>query len=146
MFFMLGIFRIKKDKKGVIKDPTTKIITPTLVYVRLYNFIKPFKSLTSLFASGLYILYTIAGPIPNSAKERIDNIFENPKRFIVSQDEILNIEKSKKVGVETVKHLSKHTNFISEVDEETGDIKPEKLLNELKEETFNTYENRFIYT
>ena len=76
----------------------------------------------------------------------IDNIFENPKRFIISQDEILNIEKSKKVGVETVKHLSKHTNFISEVDEETGDIKPEKLLNELKEETFNTYENRFIYT
>ena len=76
----------------------------------------------------------------------IDNIFENPKRFIVSEEEILNIEKSKKVGVATVKHLSKHTNFISEVDSETGDIKPEKLLNELKEETFNTYENRFIYT
>ena len=76
----------------------------------------------------------------------IDNIFENPKRFIISEEEILNIEKSKKVGIATVKHLSKHTNFISEVDEETGDIKPEKLLNELKEETFNTYENRFIYT
>ena len=59
----------------------------------------------------------------------IDNIFENPKRFIVSEEEILNIEKSKKVGVATVKHLSKHTNFISEVDSETGDIKPEKLLN-----------------
>ena len=27
----------------------------------------------------------------------IDNIFENPKRFIVSEEEILNIEKSKKV-------------------------------------------------
>ena len=76
----------------------------------------------------------------------IDNFFENPNRFIISEEEILNIEKSKKVGVATVKHLSKHTNFISEVDEETGDIKPEKLLNELKEETFNTYENRFIYT
>ena len=76
----------------------------------------------------------------------IDNIFENPKRFIVTEEEILSIEKSKKVGVATVKHLSKHTNFISEVDDETGDIKPEKLLNELKEETFNTYENRFIYS
>lgn len=76
----------------------------------------------------------------------IDNIFDNPKRFIISEEEILNIEKSKKVGVATVKHLSKHTNFISEVDEETGDIKPDRLLNELKEETFNTYENRFIYT
>ena len=76
----------------------------------------------------------------------IDNIFENPKRFIVTEEEILNVEKSKKVGVATVKHLSKHTNFISEYDEETNDIRPSKLLNELKEETFNTYENRFIYT
>lgn len=76
----------------------------------------------------------------------IDNIFEAPKRFIISEEEILNIEKSKKVGVATVKHLSKHTNFISEYDEKTDDIRPSKLLNELKEETFNTYENRFIYT
>ena len=76
----------------------------------------------------------------------IDNIFENPKRFIVTEEEILNVEKSKKVGVATVKHLSKHTNFISEYDEETNYIRPSKLLNELKEETFNTYENRFIYT
>ena len=76
----------------------------------------------------------------------IDNIFEAPKRFIINEEEILNIEKSKKVGVATVKHLSKHTNFISEYDEATDNIRPSKLLNELKEETFNTYENRFIYT
>lgn len=76
----------------------------------------------------------------------IDNIFEAPKRFIVNEEVILDIEKTKKVTIESIKHLSKHTNFISEYNEEDDFIKPSKLLNVLKEETFNTYENRFIYT
>lgn len=76
----------------------------------------------------------------------IDNIFDAPKRFIVNEEIILDIEKSKKVTVESIKHLSKHTNLISLYDEAEDFIKPSKLLNVLKEETFNTYENRFIYT
>ena len=76
----------------------------------------------------------------------IEKIFKNPKRFITTEEEIVKIESAKKVGVETVKHLAKHTNFIQDLDEDTGDVIPSKLLNVLKEETFNTYENRFIYT
>lgn len=76
----------------------------------------------------------------------IEKILRNPKRFITTEEEIVKIESAKKVGVETVKHLAKHTNFIQDLDEETGDVIPSKLLNVLKEETFNTYENRFIYT
>ena len=76
----------------------------------------------------------------------IEKIFRNPKRFITTEEEIVKIESAKKVGVETVKHLAKHTNFIQDLDAETGDVIPSKLLNVLKEETFNTYENRFIYT
>ena len=76
----------------------------------------------------------------------IDNIFDAPKRFIVNEEIILDIEKTKKVTIESIKHLSKHTNYISEYKEDEDFIKPSKLLNVLKEETFNTYENRFIYT
>lgn len=76
----------------------------------------------------------------------IDNIFDSPKRFIINEEVILDIEKTKKVTIESIKHLSKHTNFISEYNEKEDFIKPNKLLNVLKEETFNTYENRFIYT
>ncbi len=76
----------------------------------------------------------------------IEKILRNPKRFITTEEEIVKIESAKKVGVETVKHLAKHTNFIQDIDEVTGDVIPSKLLNVLKEETFNTYENRFIYT
>ena len=57
----------------------------------------------------------------------IDNIFDSPKRFIISEEEILNVEKSKKVTVQTIKHLSKHSNFNSEFDEETNNIRPSKI-------------------
>ena len=76
----------------------------------------------------------------------LEKIMRNPKRFITTEEEIVKIESAKRVGVETVKHLAKHTNYIQDLDEDTGDVIPSKLLNVLKEETFNTYENRFIYT
>ena len=76
----------------------------------------------------------------------LDNIFRSPNRFIVNEEEIVKIEQAKKVSVETIKHLSKNTNFIQTVDKKTGDVTPSKLLNVRKEETYNTYENRLIYT
>lgn len=76
----------------------------------------------------------------------IDNIFRSPNRFIINEEEIVKIEQAKKVTVETIKHLSKNTNFIQTVDQKTGDVTPSKLLNVRKEETYNTYENRLIYT
>ena len=76
----------------------------------------------------------------------LDNIFHSPNRFIVNEEEIVKIEQAKKVSVETIKHLSKNTNFIQTVDKKTGDVTPSKLLNVRKEETYNTYENRLIYT
>ena len=76
----------------------------------------------------------------------IDSIFRSPNRFIKNEEETVKIEQAKKVSVETIKHLSKHTNLIQDIDKETGDVIPSKLLNVRKEETYDTYENRLIYT
>lgn len=76
----------------------------------------------------------------------IDNIFRKPNRFIINDEEVVKIEQAKKVTVETIKHLSKNTNFIQTIDEVTGDVTPAKLLNITKEESYDTYENRLIYT
>lgn len=76
----------------------------------------------------------------------IDNIFRKPNRFIVNEEEIVKIEQAKKITVETIKHLSKNTNLIQTIDDETGDVTPSKLLNVRKEESYDTYENRLIYT
>lgn len=76
----------------------------------------------------------------------IDNIFRAPNRFIVNEEEVVKVELARKITVETIKHLSKNTNFIQSVDKDTGDVRPSKLLNINKEESYNTYENRLIYT
>ena len=76
----------------------------------------------------------------------IDSIFRTPNRFIKNEEETVKIEQARKVSVETIKHLSKHTNFIQDIDNETGDVIPSKLLNVRKEETYETYENRLIFT
>ena len=76
----------------------------------------------------------------------IDNILRAPNRFIVNEEEIVKIELARKITVDSIKHLSRNTNLIQSIDKETGDVRPSKILNINKEENYNTYENRLIYT
>ena len=75
----------------------------------------------------------------------IDNILKNPKRFIINDEEIVKVELARRVTVESVIHLTQHTNLIQDIDKD-GDVKPSKILNINKEESMDTYENRFIFT
>lgn len=65
---------------------------------------------------------------------------------IVTEEEIIKIELIKKVTVESVKHLSKNVNYVDKFNQKTGEVIPKKILNAYKEETFITYENRFLYS
>lgn len=76
----------------------------------------------------------------------IDNILRNPNRFIVNEEEVIKVELARRVTVESIKHLSRNTNLIQDIDKRTGDVRPSKILNINKEESYNTYENRFIYS
>lgn len=76
----------------------------------------------------------------------IDNIISVPKVALISEEDVVKIEKAKKISVASVKDLSKHTHYIDKIDKKTNEVQPSKLLIERKEETYNTYENRFIYT
>ncbi len=76
----------------------------------------------------------------------IDNILRNPNRFIINEEDIVKIELARRVTVESIKHLSRNTSLIQKYDKKTGDIKPSKILNINKEESYDTYENRFIYS
>lgn len=73
------------------------------------------------------------------------NILKNSNRLIVNEEEIVKVELARKITVESVKHLAKHTNLIQNI-EDNGDVQPSKILNINKDESFNTYENRLIYT
>ena len=76
----------------------------------------------------------------------VDNIVRNPSRTIIDVEEIVPIALSRKITVESVKHLAQHTDLIQSVDEKTGKITPSKILNVHKEESLETYENRFVNT
>ena len=76
----------------------------------------------------------------------IDNILRNPKRFIINEEEVVKVELARRTTVESIIHLTQHTNFIQDYDKKTGDVKPSKVLNINRDESLDTYENRFIYT
>ena len=76
----------------------------------------------------------------------LDNILRSPNRFIINEEEIVKIELARKITVDSIKHLSKNTNLIQSIDKKTGDVRPSKILNINKEESYDTYENRLIYT
>ena len=75
----------------------------------------------------------------------IDNIIRNPKLTLIREEEVIKIEKVRKVNVDTVKDLAKHSFYIEKLDE-NNDVQPSKILEIRNEETYNIYENRFIYT
>lgn len=75
----------------------------------------------------------------------LDAIVRKPRKFIMQEEEIVPIEKAKKISLETIRHLAQHTNLIQDVSED-GTITPSSVLNVHKEESFDIYENRFIYS
>ena len=70
-------------------------------------------------------------------------IMRDPKKSIRYEEEIVNVEKAKKVNSQTVRHLSSHTQLIKEITKE-GDVIPSKVLTTYAEEELAIYENRFI--
>lgn len=72
--------------------------------------------------------------------------FDKWMKQIVTEEEVIKMELIKKISVESIKHLTKHVNLVTDYDEETGDVLPSYLLNAYKEENFVTYENRFLYS
>lgn len=75
----------------------------------------------------------------------IDNIIRNPKLTLIREEEVMKIEKVRKVNVDSVKNLAKHSFYIEKINE-NDDVQPSKILEIRNEETYNIYENRFIYT
>ena len=66
----------------------------------------------------------------------LDNIIRNPRRFIVQEEEIVNIELARKISPESIRHLAQHTNMIAKVEDDT--VTPNKILNIFKEESFGS--------
>jgi len=69
----------------------------------------------------------------------------NPRKFIEEEREVVNAAMARNTTPEAIRHLMQHSNLIDKVNPD-GTVIPNRILNVFKEESLNTYENRFVYT
>ena len=75
--------------------------------------------------------------------DAINNVIEKPRRFITTEQEVVPVSLAKKISADSVRHLSQNTQFLAPSDD--GDVHPTKILNVSMAETYDLYENRFVY-
>ena len=76
--------------------------------------------------------------------QALDEVIRAPSHFIEENEELLPIERTKKVTPRSLLHLSQHTGLISRI--EGDNVIPSKLLNVFRDDSIMTYENKFINT
>ena len=75
--------------------------------------------------------------------DAINTIIEKPRRFITTTEEVVPVALARKISADSVRHLSMNTQFIAS--DEDGEIHPTRVLNVSTDESYDLYENRFIY-
>lgn len=73
----------------------------------------------------------------------IFNIVDKPRRFITTSEEVVPVALAKKITAHSVRHLSQNTQYINT--NAAGEIQPTHILNVTTEESYDLYENRFVY-
>ena len=73
----------------------------------------------------------------------IFNIVDKPRRFITTSEEVVPVALAKKITADSVRHLSQNTQYINM--NAAGEIQPTHILNVTTEESYDLYENRFVY-
>ena len=83
--------------------------------------------------------------IIEAGMEHVEKAVREERQFIRKQGEVVPIEKLRRVSTETVKHLAKHSELITEEPEEGETLTPEKLYMAENLSDYAVYENRFLY-
>ena len=74
----------------------------------------------------------------------LDKITKDPKSGLKYLQEVVQIEKAKKVNSDSIRHLSANTQMIKEI--RNGNVIPKQILTTQAEIDYAIYENRFIKT
>ena len=62
----------------------------------------------------------------------------------MEKEEIVNVAVARQATPEVLRHLTTHGKYIDDITKDN--VRPNHLLNKFKEDSWNTYENRFTYT
>lgn len=83
-------------------------------------------------------LDVVIGAYPSLLK-----ICRDPKKTLAYMQEVVALEKAKKVDSESIRHLASHTQYIRDINEQ-NEVIPSKILSTYAEDNIGIYENRFI--
>ena len=76
----------------------------------------------------------------------MQNIVANPRNIIREEELIVNAAIAKRAGSDVVRHLSQHASFVEDYDTDTGDVQPLKLMQKIRDDSEELYENRLVFT
>lgn len=74
------------------------------------------------------------------------NIIANPRNIIREEELIVNVANAKRGGQDVVRHLAQHGHLVSDYNYETHDVRPNKLMQKIRDDSNDLYENRLVYT
>ena len=74
------------------------------------------------------------------------SIISNPRNIIREDELIVNVANAKKAGADVVRHLAQHAALVDKFDEQTGDVRPNRLMQKYREDSVGFYENRIVFT
>ncbi|MFA5179307.1 MAG: hypothetical protein WC363_03580 [Candidatus Izemoplasmatales bacterium] len=75
----------------------------------------------------------------------LDKVTRNPRENLKVVQQVVPVERAKKIDKDTIRHLASNTQFIKQVDA-AGNVTPSKVLTSYYESDLGTYENRFLKT
>lgn len=76
----------------------------------------------------------------------VDKAVREERQFILTNGEVVPIEKAKKISKYSIEHLARHSDLISRVPENENDtLVPDKIYIVEKLSDYAVYENRFLY-
>lgn len=115
-------------------------------YQYFYNLLETGNNYCNFFSSRL--VKTIDEEWVSAIEEAIpalQNVVANPRRDIGEEREVVNIAMAKGFSQESIQHLLQHSHMIDKINDD-GTVVPNRILSIIREESLNTYENRFICT
>ncbi|MBE6652395.1 MAG: hypothetical protein E7610_03135 [Ruminococcaceae bacterium] len=78
--------------------------------------------------------------------EGFQSVVASPRNMIKEEELIVNVANAKKCGNEVIRHLAQHAALVEDFNEETGDVRPNRLMQKYREDTITLYENRVVFT
>ena len=82
----------------------------------------------------------------DEALGNFQSILNNPRNVIREEELIVNVANAKRTGTEVIQHLAQHASLVEDFNENTGDVRPSRVMQRYRDDSNDLYENRLVFT